>query len=368
MKYALVHDDLFQRGGAENVVFSFIDILKNPSLFTSIVDKKKFADIDNLYTSFMQKIPFKNELYKKMFFLYPLAFESFNFDNFDIVVSSSTRFAHGIITPPSTMHICYMHSPSRYIWDMDYIKMQKLSKVQKLVIPFIVSYLRLWDSVASSRVDFFIANSSYTKDRIQKFYKRDSTVIHPPVNTAHFEKVKSIGNDNFLYVGRLAEWKRLDIVIKAFNQLKKPLHIVGTGDKKYVKKLRSIANKNIEFLSFLTDDKLLGEYAGCRALIFPSKEDFGIAPIEALACGKPVVAFGVGGVLDYMVDGSTGILFKKQTVSSLKESIERFDAMRFDGDKLRSIASKFSADKFRENIENFIEISYEKYKKNSYSH
>lgn len=367
MKYALVHDDLYQRGGAESLVFSLFNILGKPQLFTSIIDKDKFKDLENINTSFMQKIPMKSRLYKKIFFMYLLAFESFNFDEFDIVVSSSTRFAHGIITSPQTLHICYMHSPSRYLWDMDYIKTQKISKVQSLILPFMLSYLRLWDQVAASRVDFFIANSNYTKNRIYKFYKRESTVIHPPVNTDKFQNVRSDGNSYFLYVGRIAEWKRLDIVIKAFNEYGKDLHIVGEGDMKYVKKLKSISNHNIQFLSFVDDKKLLSEFAGCKALVFPSKEDFGIAPVEALSCGKPVVSFGVGGVLDYMVDGITGVLFKKQTVDSLLSALKRIENMEFDEDKLRKISNEYSIDKFRINIENFISRSYEKYTKNSNS-
>lgn len=367
MKYAIVHDDFFQKGGAENVVLFFLKIFDNSELFTSMIDKKKFSDIKDIETSFMQKFPFKQILYKKMFFLYPLAFESFNFDNFDVVISSSTRFAHGIITTPETMHICYMHSPSRYLWDEDYIKMQKLSGIQKLIIPFLLSYMRLWDSNAAQRVDFFIANSNYTKERIKKFYKKDSFVIHPPVNIQKFQKIKSSGEDYFLYVGRLAQWKRLDIVIKAFNEHKGELHIIGTGDKKYVKKLKSIANSNIKFLSFLSDDKLQNEYAGCKALVFPSKEDFGIAPIEALSCGKPVVAFGKGGVLDYMQDGVTGVLFKKQSVSSLKEALGKIDSLKFNEEQLREIASFYSFEKFKKKIEDFIEKSYEKYTKNSNS-
>ena len=363
MKYAIVHDDFIQKfGGAEKVVVSLSKILPDPDIITSIASSTNLKKIKNLKTSRFQKYSFYKKYSKKLFFLYPIIFESLNFDGYDIVISSSSRFAHGIITSASTVHICYMHSPSRYVWDYtDYMKMQKVSFLQGLILPFIISYLRVWDYAAAQRVDYFIANSEYTKERIKKFYKRDSIVIYPPVDTDKYLRIQNLSSDFYLYVGRIVEWKRIDIIIKSFNKSGKEVHIVGNGEKAYISHLKEISCGNIKFMEDIGDEELVDQYRRCIALIYPQKEDFGITPIEALASGKPVIAYSKGGVLESIVDNKTGVFFDSQNEDSLDNAIAKFESLSFNEKVCRRAAKRFSEDVFEKNIKNIIKKYGKKY-------
>jgi glycosyltransferase involved in cell wall biosynthesis len=362
MKYAIVHDDFMQKfGGAEKVVYSLSEIYPKADIITSISNSLNLKIFKNLKTSRFQKYKFMKKYSKKLFFLYPIIFETLNFDDYDIVISSSSRFAHGIITSPSTMHICYMHSPSRYIWDYnDYIKMQKVSFLQGLVLPFIVSYLRVWDYAAAQRVDYFIANSEYTKERIKKFYNRDSIVIYPPVEINKYLTLKNLSKDFYLYVGRIVEWKRIDIIIESFNKSGKEVHIVGNGDREYIDYLKGLSKENIKFLENIEDSDLLDQYRRCIALIYPQKEDFGITPVEALACGKPVIAYSKGGVLESVVEGKNGLFFDNQNEISLSSTIDKFETLSFSEKDCRNSAKRFSEDIFRKSIKNTVEDLWKK--------
>ncbi len=361
MKYAIVHDDFIQFGGAERVVVSLNDIFKNSDVFSSISSEDNLKLFENFYLSSAQKYSLFKKYSKQLFFIYPYIFESFNFNDYDIVISSSSRFAHGIITQPSTMHICYMHSPSRYIWDYeDYIKEKKLNILERILLPVFKSYLMMWDYAAAQRVDYFIANSSYTKDRIKKFYGKESVVISPPVNIDKYLEIKDTKGKYYLYVGRIVPWKRLDIVIDAFRENGKKLCIVGRGEKEYISLLKSKSSSNIKYIENATDEDLVNIYANSKALIFPSKEDFGIAPVESIASGKPVIAYKEGGVSDSIVDGKNGVLFPTQDKDSLNIAIERLESLDLKSDDIKKTSHKFSAKNFKSNMEKFIDICQKK--------
>ncbi len=362
---ALAHDDLCQFGGAERVVLELSDMYEKPPLYTAlssdIVVSKIPNKIGNLRMSFLNKYKIIKKHPKSFFFLYPLAFESFNFDEFDVVISSSTRFAHGIITKPGTLHICYMHSPSRYIWDYhEYIKMYNIKGIKKKILPLLVSYLRIWDYQASYRPDFFIANSEFTQKRIKKFYNKDSVIINPPVDVERFINGKVEDQGYYLYIGRIVPWKRVDILIDAFKFLGYPLHIVGNGESSYINRLKESITDNIKFYEGLNDNEVKSQLLKCKGLLFPSKEDFGIVPVEALACGKGVIAYGKGGVKDIIEDQKTGVFFKKQDKESVIDGVIRFEKIEFDIDYLRRVSLGFSREIFREKIEEFVNSKWKK--------
>ncbi len=363
MNIALAHDDLCQFGGAERVVLELSSMYNKPPLYTALSSDtviSKFHDqIGDLQTSFLNNYKIIKKHPKSFFFLNPLAFESFNFDEYDVVISSSTRFSHGIITGPETLHICYMHSPSRYIWDYhEYIKMYNIKGIKKKILPLMVSYLRVWDYQASKRPDFFIANSEYTRGRIKKFYNEDSVVINPPVNVDRFISGKIEDQGYYLYIGRIVPWKRVDILIDAFKTLKYPLHIVGVGELSYIRTLKDGATDNIQFYEGLNDQEVEAQLLRCKGLLFPSKEDFGIVPVEAQASGKGVIAYKEGGVKDTIEDQKTGVFFKKQDKESFIDGVLRFEKLNFDIDYLRKNSLKFRKEIFDEKIDNFVKLKW----------
>ncbi len=372
MKVALVHDDLIQHGGAERVFEALINIFPKPDIYTSMATQhylEKYKEYD-LRTSFMQHLPFKKRLFRTYFPLYPLAFETFDFSQYDLVISSSSRFAHSIVTRPETTHVCYMHSPGRQFWEQD-IYFQEYPRLGKVLTP-LLSWFRCWDFSVAHRVDYFIANSKSTQDRIDKYYSRKSKIIHPFVDLdrfslgwhgnkeikeqwAQFCADKGIADcppGFFLIVSRLAAWKRIDIAVKACNKLKQPLVIVGEGPDQ--KRLRKIAGPTVRVLGRLSDKDVLNCFQACKALIFPQREDFGITPLEAMACGKPVLAYKTGGALETILPGETGEFFYPQTVRALADAISHFDARRFRPQVCREQAAKFGRESFEDKFKDFI--------------
>lgn len=366
MKVALVHDYLIQYGGAERVLESFCEIFPGAPIFTMAYDEQMTNGAfknRKIHTSFLQKIPFINSHHRAYPLLMPLAIEQFDFSEYDIVLSDSNSYAKGIITGPETLHITYCHTPMRYAWDDCHRHMRefKYSKITKKLLPFGISYLRLWDSASSDRPDKYIANSKFVSDRIKKYYKQNSEVIYPPVNTDSFKISEEI-KGYYLMVGRALPYKRFDIAIKAFNKLKLPLKIISRGPE--IKKLKKIANSNIEFLGYL-DDKATSEYyANCEALIFPSEEDFGIIPLEAMASGRPVIAYRNGGALETISENITGLFFEEQTPESIIEAVKRFDASNFSPLQIRAYTERFNKNIFQTNIKAFIDREYAKFKNN----
>lgn len=355
MKIALVYDRVNKWGGAERVLLALNKIFPKAPLFTSVYNRKTapWADIFDIKTSFLQKYPHavsNHELYPYMM---PMAFERFNFDGYDLVISVTSEAAKGIITGPNTKHICYCLTPTRYLWSgyEEYFKNIPLRVASKPV----VSYLRKWDKQAAKRPDVMVAISKEVQGRIKKYYERDSVIVYPPVilgsKDASLETRRRKSKNYFLIVSRLSkftQYKRVDLAIEACNRLKLPLVIVGTGGWK--KELEKIAGPTITFVGEISDDELKKYYANCRALLFPAVEDFGLVVVEAQAFGKPVIALRKGGALDTVHEGKTGIFFDEQSVEALVDALKVFQGMKFDPKDARKYAEKFSEQNFKKEI------------------
>lgn len=355
MKVALVYDRVNKWGGAERVLSALHKVFPEAPLFTSVYNPgtAPWAKAFDIRTSFLQNFPKAKTSHELYATLMPLAFESFNFAGFDLVISVTSEAAKGIITKPATRHICYCLTPTRYLWSgyNDYFK----GALFKLVSKPAVTYLRNWDKIAAQRPDAYIAISSEVRDRIKKYYGRDSKIIYPPISTSDFKISISdkAHNDYFLLVSRLTNfYKRVDIAIQACNDLKLPLRIVGKGIDE--KKLKRIAGPTVEFLGNLTDRELSDYYKNCKALIFPAREDFGLAMVEAQSFGKPVIAFRGGGALDIIREGVTGEFFDTPISDSLKEVLKTFDGKRYNTKLCRENAQRFSFENFAQSIKSFI--------------
>lgn len=373
MKVALVYDRVNKWGGAERVLLTLHKMLPRAPLYTSVYNAKtaEWASVfPKVHTSFLQKIPFLRTRHELLAPLMPLAFESFNFGEFDLVISVTSESAKGIITKPGTKHICYMLTPTRYLWSghNEYFKGRTL----KGVVGPIIKYLRYWDKVAAQRPDVIVAISSEVQKRIRKYYARESELIYPPVELSQFGKVLSKinikksphinstslhrdvennaheqdkGDSYYLVVSRLVTYKRVDLVIKTFNKFNNKLVVVGTGREE--KRLKKMAGKNIIFTGHLTDKELLNYYINAKALIFPQVEDFGLVAVEAQAAGTPVIAYKAGGAQDTVVEKKTGVFFKSQTKESLAKAIKRFEKLKFSKSDLTKNAERFSKDRFK---------------------
>lgn len=367
MKIALVCDDLIQFGGAEKVVLAVCEIWKDAPLYTSVASKDwikicKEKGID-LRTSFMQNVPFSVKLnrYLAPFMLHTLAFQNFDLSEYDVILSMSSRFAHHVITKPGTIHICYMHSPGRMFWEpFSYFENESyglLKVIKKLALPFLalpLSILRIIDLVSSIRIDRIISNSETTKARVKKYYSRESEIIYPFVDLeVGGEAVKG---DYFLVISRLLSWKKIDIALEACKMLGVRLKIIGDGPDK--SRLQKLSGGNVEFLGHSDDEKKFELLKGCRALINTQLEDFGIVPLEAMTCGRPVIAFGKGGALETVIAGRTGEFFYEQTAESLKNKLENFDSGKYNAQDCRNRASEFSKEKFKAKIKNYVDNVY----------
>ena len=364
MKIALTHDHLFQLGGAERVLLELHNMFPESPVYTLIHNPEKsglFKDL-NIKTSFLKKLPFGQNHFKWYLWLMPIAWEEMNFSGYDIVISSSSAFSKGVLTPPNTLHISYCHSPTRYLWSdaHNYVEEIKQPKLIKKLLPLILNKLRTWDHVAAQRVDKFIANSEFVAKRIKKYYQRDSTVIYPPVETKKFNIAAEI-SDYYIVVSRLRPYKKVDLVIKAFNQLGMPLKIIGSGEEEA--KLKKMAKDNIEFLGELSDDQRNVILAKAKAFIHPQEEDFGIAAVEAMACGRPVIAYKSGGALETVIENETGRFFKEQTWEALADTVIRFnrDIDQFDPVKIKQHSEKFDTEVFRQKINDFISKSWQEF-------
>ncbi|MEK7529075.1 MAG: glycosyltransferase [Patescibacteria group bacterium] len=355
-RVALVADWLTNRGGAERVILALRDIFPHAPVYTSVYNPDRLPGFENctVVTSFIQKLPFAKTKHFIYLPLMPYAFEQFDFSNFDIVISSAHSAAKGIITKPRTLHISYCHSPMRYCWDNshEYVEQYGIPSLLRRPAERLLSRLRVWDRVAADRVDFFIANSKYIKKRIQKYYRRDSTVIYPPVDTSFFGG-KPQTSEYYLAVGRLTPYKKFDLIIEVFNELKWPLVIVGDG--KDMNSLKKKAGPTIRFLGNISDEELRDVYMKAKALVFPQVEDFGIAPVEAMSAGKPVIAYAEGGALETINPGLSGLFFEEQKPESLKKALLEFEAMRWTPSDVRKHAGQFDKKLFQEQILQFVE-------------
>jgi len=358
MKVALVHDYLNQMGGAERVVLALHEMFPDAPLYTSIYDPKRvdtaFQSID-IRTSFMQSFPLVKKHHQPFLPFYPFAMERLDLRGYDLVLSSSSAFAKGVVTRPDTMHICYCHTPMRWCWNYEeYVEREHLGRLPRSILPFFISGLRVWDQTSSLRVDYFIANSPVVADRIRKYYRRDAVVIPPPVEVSRFtfDSTTRTG-DYFLIVSRFMPYKRIDLAIEACNLLQLPLVIIGSGRDE--NRLKRIAGPSIRFTGRLTDEEVFHYYARCRAFLLPGEEDFGITPLEAQASGRPVIAYAAGGALASVIDNVTGTFFHKQTVESLVEVLESFDEEGYDPQTIYNHALEFDQPRFHRRVLQFIE-------------
>jgi glycosyltransferase involved in cell wall biosynthesis len=364
MKIAFVHDYLIQYGGAERVLECFTEIWPHASIYTLIYDEKKTHGIfqgKRIYTSFLQNFPYSRKNHRIFPPLMPPAIEQFDFSKYDIVLSDSSSYAKGIITLPETLHICYCHTPMRYAWDdcQKYIDEFGFPGFVKKFVPFFMNYIRIWDRLSADRPDVYIANSKFVAGRIRKYYKKDSTVINPPVDIKKFHAGEKTG-DYFLMVGRLMTYKRFDIVVEAFNRLGWPLKIIGRGPD--FKRLQKMAKPNIIFTGRLSDEELAKTYSEAKAFIFPQEEDFGIVAIEAMASGRPIIAFRGGDIVEHVVSGQEGIFFDKQTADSLVEALRKFQPEDFDPAKIRERALPFDRELFKAKIKDYVEKALSEHK------
>jgi glycosyltransferase involved in cell wall biosynthesis len=377
LKIALVHDFLNQYGGAERVLKVLTEIFPEAPIYTLLYDPKKmrgkFKNAD-VRPSFLQKFP---KILKKrpkwLLPFLPTAPETFNLRDYDLVISSSGAWSKGIIVKPKTIHICYCHSPMRFAWDWNekYLGEQNLGKGRRIFARLLLNYVRMWDKAAADRPDFFIANSRATETRIKKYYGRESAVVYPPVDTKAVEvgsqsdeaSGSTSAGDYFLIVSRLSPYKKIEVAVEAMNKLNLPLVVIGEGAPKYVKYLKSIAGPKTKFLGWKSDEETKKYFATCRAFIFPGEDDFGIAPVEAMSFGKPVIALRKGGATETVIEGETGEFFDEPAIEVLADAVRRFqeNEKNYDPAKIRAQAEKFSKEKFVENVKRVVGEMVEKY-------
>ena len=372
MKIAIVHDYLIQYGGAERVVEVLHDLYPDAPIFCTVYNPKSVPDTFqkmDIRTSFLQRWPFVKKHFRAFMPVYPFAVESLDLSGYDVVLSSSSAFAKAVITPPDTLHICYCHNPARFLYDFDtYAKREKLRIGIKAVLPIVLSYVRLWDVATAARVDYFIANSRLVAQRITDFYRRDSIVINPPADVLHlpFNPAPPSESDYYLTVGRLVPYKRVDVAIRAFITLGAgyKLKIVGSGRDEAELRTLAAGHPNIEFVGQVDDAERNRLLAGCRAFVTTELADFGIAPLEAMACGRAVLAYGGGGSLETVVDGQTGLFFDKQAPDSLADVVRRYEALlaadpsRFNPDLIRRHAESYDTSVFKERVAAYVAGRY----------
>ncbi len=304
-------------------------------------------------TSFVQKLPFLHRISQRYMPLFPLAFESFDLSAYDLVISSSSACAKGVLTGPGTLHVCYCHTPLRYAWE-PYLdtRFRHVNRVFKVGNDLLLHYLRLWDRAAADRVDYFVANSANVAAKIDKYYRREAVVINPPVDVKRFPVIGG-RDDYFLVASRLVSYKRVELAIEAFNRLGLPLKVAGDGPERG--RLEAMAGPNIEFAGYASETELPRLMGRSQALVFPGEEDFGMVPVEAMAAGRPVIGLGRGGLLESVIDGETGIFFHEPSAASLMEAVRRFESIKFDPVKISKHAARFSKERFKEEIAAFID-------------
>ena len=346
---AVVHEWLTVPGGSEKVVLAILDVLPGAELYTSVYDPAPWPPAITgrpVHTSFLDRVPNARRIYPKLLPLMNAAFESFDLTGYDVVVSSSHSCAKNVITPPDTLHVCYCHTPMRHAWEPRFLAGEDLGRVGRLAAAALGGRLRAQDLAGAARPDVFVANSSHVSARIGKYYRRDAIVIHPPVDVARGLATPRDPEDYYLVFGRLVPYKRADLAVAACAELGRRVKVVGDG--RALESVRAAAGPQAEFLGAVDDAELPGLMAGARALIFAGEEDFGIVPVEAQAAGVPVIAYGVGGVRDSVVEGETGVFFGEQTVASCAAGIRDFERLEgtLDERAIRANAERFAPERF----------------------
>lgn len=362
MRMAIVADWLPVMGGAERVIAAIHALWPESPIFTTVAKHGSLEELDDAHivTSGLQKWYSLLGRHQPLLPWMPRALESMNFEGYDIVLSSSHAVGKGVIVPPSALHVCYCHTPMRYAWEMEqtYLDDFGIPKALRRRVRRLLSDLRRWDLTTAMRTDHFIANSKATQERIERIYGRTSTVMYPPVSDAFFdEPLAAIDcSKPYLAFGRLVPYKRFDLLIETANTLKLPLRIAGTGHDE--SRLKAMAGPTIEFLGRIASQDLAPMYRSAKALLYPQIEDAGVVPLEAQACGVPVIALGQGGALETVIDGETGCFFEAQTVASLSAALARFERQSFDPARIRSNARRFATSVFSSAMRSFVEEAY----------
>lgn len=362
MKLALVHDYLIQDGGAEKVLTEFHHVFPEAPTYALLYDPEKVNPAYRsrvVRTSFLQKIPWALKKYQWLLPFMPMATETYDLAPFDVVLSSSSAFSKGVITKPDALHICYCHTPTRYLWSdaVSYVQELRVPGIIKALLPPLLSRLRMWDKQAAERVDVFIANSEAVRRRIKKYYHRDALVMYPPVDVAKFS-ISSEPKNYFLAGGRLVSYKRYDMIIEACNRLQLPLKIFGSGPVSA--ELKAMAGPTVKFLGRVSDEEKIKLYQNCIAFVNPQEEDFGITIIEAMSAGRPVIAYNRGGAIETVIEGVNGTFFDSQDWETLADTLLRFDQKKYHPELIRESVERFSAENFRQNIKQLVERAWEK--------
>ena len=369
MKKALIHDWFSTYAGAEKCVESFTDIWDDFEIYSLIdflsdADRNKILKGKRAHTSFIQKLPFAKDKYRNYLPLFPLAIEQFDLSSYDIVLSSSHAVAKGVLTHSNQLHIAYVHTPIRYAWDLyhQYLRESGLDRGLKgMLAKYFLHKIRLWDASTANRVDHYVANSRYIARRIQKTYGKPSDVIYPPVDVDKFT-LREAKEEFYLTASRMVPYKKIDLIVEAFSQTDKKLLVIGDGPD--MAKIKSKAGKNVELLGF-ADDKTMADLMGrAKAFVFAAEEDFGITPVEAQACGTPVICFGRGGARETVLDGESGLYFMEQNTKELLAAVAKFEQNydKFEPAKIRENSLKFSRARFEAEIKSYVEKKYEEFK------
>ena len=368
MTKALIHEWFTSYAGSEKCVESFTNIWDDFEVFSLIdflsdEDRKIILKDKKANTSFIQNMPKAKTKYRNYLPLFPLAIEQFDLSQYDVVLSSSHAVAKGVLTHSNQLHISYVHTPIRYAWDLyhQYLKESGLDKGFKgALAKYFLHKIRIWDISTVNRVDHYIANSNYIARRIKKVYGKDSTVIYPPVDVEKFELYEE-KEEYYFTMSRMVPYKKIDLIVETFSNTNKKLIVAGTGPD--MQKIKSFAGENVEFVGFISDEEAINYMQRAKCFVFAAEEDFGIVPVEAQACGTPVICLGKGGTKETVVDGVTGVHFEEQNVKSLSKAIEKFETLKFNPQEIREHSLKFSKERFEKEIKEFVNEKYEIFKK-----
>ena len=369
MKVAIIQEWLVTVGGSDKVVKAILDVFPDADIYTLVAKKDVCDELgipwEKVHTSFIQKMPFGVKKHRAYLPLFPFAIEQFDLRGYDVVISSSHCVAKGVITKADQLHICYCHSPIRYVWDMynEYLEEGHLKRGLKgLIVKYLLHRIRKWDSITGNRVDYFISNSDYVGQRISKTYRRESTTIHPNIDISNFSLCET-KQAFYLASSRLVDYKKIDIIIEAFNQMpERRLVVIGGGPN--LEKYRNMAKSNVEVMGYQPFDVLKEKMQHAKAFVFAADEDFGMIPIEAQSCGTPVIAYGHGGSLETVNGGVTGLFFSEQMPDAIIEAVKRFESMGdmpFSPAVCRNWAEGFSEERFKREIKEFVEQKYKEF-------
>lgn len=357
MKVAIVHYWLVGMRGGEKVVESLCEMFPDATLYTHVYDPRAVSEViggHRVVTTFIDRLPWAKRWYQRYLPLMPMALEQLDLREYDLIISSESGPAKGVLVAPGSLHLCYCHTPMRYLWDMYPDYLAGAGRVTRWLMRPLAHYLRMWDLATAFRVDGFIANSRYVASRVWKFYRREADVVHPPVRVEDFHVVDA-ADDYYLMVGQLVRYKHTELAVEAFNRMGKRLMVIGEGEQ--FRELSRLAGPNVKIMGRQPFSVIREHYARCKALIFPGLEDFGIVPLEAMASGRPVIAYRAGGALETVVDGVTGMFFDQQSADAIVSAVERFEACQgdFKPDIIRGHAEGFADDRFKTQMREVID-------------